>query len=168
MDYRSTAVTTAIATGAAMVASGITYASTASEPMQAASVQQAVTATAPQSDRGDRGDGNEGRRRRGYGFEHEGRIHINERDYAAFQGGCVTVVSGLGATSLNIRNDSRRTVEVFDGANCDNGAPITTVGPHSTAYGVTPAVVDGIIVTNGVVGSFRVVGHEYEIHSEDT
>ncbi|MFF8597295.1 hypothetical protein ACF061_39045, partial [Streptomyces sp. NPDC015220] len=71
--------------------------------------------------------------------------------------GCVTVVSGLGAKSLNIRNDSRRTVEVFRGAVCDNGAPIATVGPRSSSNGVRPGCTEDVFVKNGVVGSFRVI-----------
>ncbi|MEU2602304.1 hypothetical protein ABZ669_35330 [Streptomyces hirsutus] len=101
------------------------------------------------------GEGHEGR-----GFE--GRIHINERSYSAAPGGCITVVSGLGSRSLNIRNDSRRTVEVFRGATCDNGAPIATVGPHSSSDGVHPRHVEGgVFVKNGVVGSFRVVKRHF-------
>ncbi|MFF3896368.1 hypothetical protein ACFYY3_24925 [Streptomyces sp. NPDC001812] len=69
-------------------------------------------------------------------------------------------MSGLGSRSLNIRNDSRRTVEVFRGATCDNGAPIATVGPHSSSNGVHPRHVEGgVFVKNGVVGSFRVIHH---------
>ncbi|MEU6664376.1 hypothetical protein ABZ893_35920, partial [Streptomyces sp. NPDC046821] len=68
-----------------------------------------------------------------------------------------TVVSGLGSTSLNVRNDSRKTVEVFRGATCDNGAPIATVGPHSSSDGVHPGRTEGLHVWNGVAGSFRVV-----------
>ncbi|MEV7863339.1 hypothetical protein AB0O86_32225, partial [Streptomyces hirsutus] len=96
----------------------------------------------------------------GRGFE--GRIHINERSYSDAPGGCITVVSGLGSRSLNIRNDSRRTVEVFRGATCDNGAPIATVGPHSSSDGVRPRHVEGgVFVKNGVVGSFRVVKRHF-------
>ncbi|MEU6526351.1 hypothetical protein ABZ892_26835, partial [Streptomyces sp. NPDC046924] len=95
----------------------------------------------------------------------EGRIHINERSYSAHPGDCITVVSGLGSRSLNIRNDSRRTVEVFRGATCDNGAPIATVGPHSSSNGVRPRHVEGgVFVKHGVVGSFRVVGHHFGGH----
>ncbi|MFD5498010.1 hypothetical protein ACFWH4_35275 [Streptomyces sp. NPDC127091] len=90
---------------------------------------------------GDSGRGNEGRGFGGRGFG--GRIHINERSYSAAPGDCITVVSGLGSRSLNIRNDSRRTVEVFRGATCDNGAPIATVGPHSSSNGVHPRHVEG-------------------------
>ncbi|WP_225076739.1 hypothetical protein [Streptomyces sp. CoT10] len=89
-----------------------------------------------------------------------GRIFINERSYSARPDGCITVVSGLGSKSLNIRNDSRRGVEVFRGATCDNGAPIATVGPCSEANGVKPGRVHGgVRVKDGVVASFRVVGH---------
>jgi hypothetical protein len=64
-------------------------------------------------------------------------------------------------TRASIRNDSRRTVEVFRGATCDNGAPIGTVGPGS-ASGVTPRHAEGVFVKNGVVASFRVTGHHHK------
>ncbi|MET8405525.1 hypothetical protein ABZV53_41155, partial [Streptomyces sp900116325] len=72
--------------------------------------------------------------------------------------GCITVVSGLGSRSFNVRNDSHRTVELFRGATCDNGSPVATVGPWSTSNGVfTRQVRGGVKVRHGVVGSFRVV-----------
>ncbi|MEV7957089.1 hypothetical protein, partial [Streptomyces sp. NPDC088141] len=148
MVTRSTVVTAAVAAAAALAATGITYASAAtSEPAQAAPVVQQAAAPVSALTGGDAGKGNEGkgnegrgeegRGEEGRGFERrgheeerfEGRIHINERTYSDERGGCITVVSGLGSKSLNIRNDSRRTVEVFRGATCDNGAPIATVGP---------------------------------------
>ncbi|KJK34138.1 hypothetical protein, partial [Saccharothrix sp. ST-888] len=52
-----------------------------------------------------------------------------------------------------------KTVEVFRGAVCDNGAPIATVGPHSTADGVDPRCVEGVFIEHGVVASFRVIRH---------
>jgi hypothetical protein len=91
-----------------------------------------------------------------------GRIFFNERSYSAHSDGCITVVSGLGSRTLNVRNDSRRTVEVFRGATCDNGSPVATVGPWSTSNGVTPRFVrGGVWVKHGVVGSFRVVKDHY-------
>ncbi|MET9658123.1 hypothetical protein [Streptomyces sp. NPDC006510] len=175
MITRSTIVTAAVAAAAALAATGITYASAAtSEPVQAAqAVEQAAPAPGSALGGGDVGKGNEGKgnegkdnERGGYGGgrdHYEGRIHINERTYSDERGGCVTVVSGLGSKSLNIRNDSRRTVEVFRGATCDNGAPIATVGPHSSSDGVHPGHVHGgVWVKNGVVGSFRVIEHHYD------
>ncbi|MFE4798594.1 hypothetical protein ACFRFL_26820 [Streptomyces sp. NPDC056708] len=183
MVTRSTVVTAALAAAAALAATGITYASAAStEPAQAAPVVQ-QQAAAPVSalnggdsgngnGNGNEGKGNEGNEGRGGGYENkgggrenkghrehfEGRIHINERTYTAEGGGCITVVSGLGSKTLNIRNDSRRTVEVFRGATCDNGAPLATVGPWSSSDGVFPGRVrGGVKVHNGVVGSFRVI-----------
>ncbi|MDX3768764.1 hypothetical protein PV683_23945 [Streptomyces sp. AK08-01B] len=99
----------------------------------------------------------------GGGYEDGGRIHINERSYSARgEEGCITVVSGLGSRSFNVRNDSRRTVELFRGATCDNGSPVATVGPWSTSNGVfTRQVRGGVWVRNGVVGSFRVVRDHY-------
>ncbi|MFB6714918.1 hypothetical protein ACFCZY_13580 [Streptomyces sp. NPDC056237] len=181
MVTRSTVVTAAVAAAAALAATGITYASAAtSEPAQAAPVVQQAAApvsalTGGDSGKGNEGKGNEGRGEEGggeggRGFERrgheeerfEGRIHINERTYSDERGGCITVVSGLGSKSLNIRNDSRRTVEVFRGATCDNGAPIATVGPHSSSDGVFPGRVrGGVHVRDGVVGSFRVIDHRH-------
>ncbi|MEU6510172.1 hypothetical protein ABZ884_28580, partial [Streptomyces sp. NPDC046942] len=51
-------------------------------------------------------------------------------------------------------------VEVFRGAVCDNGAPIATVGPHSSSFGVDDLHTKGIKVKDGVVASFRVVCDE--------
>ncbi|MFF2411235.1 hypothetical protein [Streptomyces sp. NPDC058092] len=163
-----------------------------SEPAQAAPVVQQAAPAVQQApapvtalDGGDAGKGNEGKGNEGKGNEgggyeegrgqeegrgreegrrhhEEGRIHINERTYSDERGGCITVVSGLGSKSLNIRNDSRRTVEVFRGATCDNGAPIATVGPHSSSDGVFPGHVrGGVWVRDGVVGSFRVIDHRF-------
>ncbi|MGQ7753287.1 hypothetical protein ACUN29_33200 [Streptomyces sp. WC2508] len=172
MITRSTIVTAAVAAAAALAATGITYASAAtSEPAQAAApaVQQAAPVSALGG--GDVGKGNEGKgggneRGGGYGGDrdhYEGRIHINERTYSDELGGCVTVVSGLGSKTLNIRNDSRHTVEVFRGVTCDNGAPIATVGPHSDSNGVHPGHVEGgVWVKNGVVGSFRVIERHFD------
>ncbi|MFF9496237.1 hypothetical protein ACF1B5_28510, partial [Streptomyces flaveolus] len=108
--------------------------------------------------RGYEGKGNN----RGDDYEDEGRIQINERSYSTHPGDCITVVSGLGAKTLNIRNDSRKTVEVFRGAVCDNGAPIATVGRHSSSYGVRPGCVEGIDVDEGVVASFRVIRSHHD------
>ncbi|MEU6013681.1 hypothetical protein ABZ826_06295 [Streptomyces sp. NPDC047515] len=106
--------------------------------------------------RGGGGGYGEGRDRRD-----EGRIHFNERTYSATPGGCITAASGLGSTSFNIFNDSRRTVEVFSGATCDNGAPVATVGPYGATNGVFPRRVEGgIFVPDGVGGSFRVIEHD--------
>lgn len=174
MITRSTIVTAAVAAAAALAATGITYASAATRAYQAAApaVQQAAPVSALGG--GDVGKGNEGKggggggneRGGGYGGgrdHYEGRIHINERTYSDELGGCVTVVSGLGSKTLNIRNDSRHTVEVFRGVTCDNGAPIATVGPHSDSNGVHPGHVEGgVWVKNGVVGSFRVIERHHD------
>ncbi|MFD0502515.1 hypothetical protein ACFQ0G_05180 [Streptomyces chiangmaiensis] len=78
------------------------------------------------------------------------------------------MVSGLGSKTLNVRNDSRRTVEVFNGAACDNGPPIATVGPFSSSNGLLPRHVrGGVEVTDGVVGSFRVVREHVIVEHED-
>ncbi|OIK06068.1 hypothetical protein [Streptomyces monashensis] len=161
---RSTMVTAAVGTAAALAASGITYASAASSPTSPAA--PAATGAAPQGGDGGQSKGSEGRGNEGRGNEgreghegYEGRIQVNERSYSSDPGDCVTVISGLGAKTLNIRNESHRTVEVFRGPVCDNGAPIAIVGPHSDSYGVDAGTTDGIYVDNGVVASFRVVRH---------
>ncbi|MFJ8603581.1 hypothetical protein ACIREM_33715 [Streptomyces shenzhenensis] len=172
---RSTAVTAGIVAAAALAATGITYASAASEPAPVAPVAPVALQAAPapaqapfggnvgkgnkeEKGENEENEGREGREGKGKKFE-EGRIHINERTYSAHPGGCITVVSGLGAKTLNIRNDSRKTVEVFRGAVCDNGAPIATVGPHSSSDGVKPHHTEGVHVKDGVLASFRVIKH---------
>ncbi|WP_406311171.1 hypothetical protein OG899_25530 [Streptomyces thermoviolaceus] len=161
---RSHAITAGIAAAAALTATGITYATAApaSQPQAAPAAVQAPMG-------GDNGNskGNEGRDHDDHDKGHkkhrkhhdEGWIHINERSYSAHPSGCVTVISGLGSKTFNIRNDSRRTVEVFRGATCDNGAPIATVGPHSTSNGVEPGKSHSVKVKDGVIASFRVVHH---------
>ncbi len=152
MKNRSLAVTAAIVGAAALTATGINYAVASDQAPQSpkrpapAAAPAAVSAPAPMG-----GSGKQD-------YDREGRIHINERSYSAESDGCTIAVSGLGARSFNIRNDTDKTVEVFRGATCDNGAPIATVGPHSTSNGVKPYWVDGgLYVEDGVVGSFRVV-----------
>ncbi|MFF4866290.1 hypothetical protein ACFY3J_32150 [Streptomyces sp. NPDC001231] len=178
---RSKVVTAAVAAAAALAVTGITYATAAPAPEAApAVVQQApAPAYAPMGGESGQGKGNEGGGRGGEGGEggergergeggkrhHEiGRIFINERSFSAHPDGCITVVSGLGSKSFNIRNDSKRTVEFFRGATCDNGAPVATVGPHSEANGVKVHHTKGVHVKDGVVGSFRVVKRH---HGED-
>ncbi|MFE2585872.1 hypothetical protein [Streptomyces sp. NPDC059378] len=178
MKLRSTVVTAAVSGAAALAATGITYASAASAPVpqQAPAVAAVAPAAVPDggngnnnngndnNGKGNEGKGNEGGRGGGGGGGHryyEGRIEINERSYSAHPGDCITVVSGLGARSLNIRNDTKRTVEVFRGAVCDNGAPIATVGPRSSADGVHPGRTRAIDIDHGVVASFRVVRDHY-------
>ncbi|MFI9601429.1 hypothetical protein ACIHCX_16375 [Streptomyces sp. NPDC052043] len=150
---RSHATAAAIAAAAALTATGITYATAATAPQTAPAVvkQAPAPAYAPMGGEGGQGKGNEGGGRGGEGGErgeqgergehgkrrhHEGRIHINERTFSGRPDGCITVVSGLGSRSFNIRNDSRNTVEFFRGVTCDNGAPVATVGPHSEANNV--------------------------------
>lgn len=80
--------------------------------------------------------------------------------------GCIPAASGLGSTSFSIDNDSDATVEVYRGFNCDNGAPVATVGPYGATYGVAPRTGQeggqgGVFVDDGVVGSFRVI-HDHD------
>ncbi|MFJ9443673.1 hypothetical protein ACIRRH_17620 [Kitasatospora sp. NPDC101235] len=194
MNKMTTAIV--LAASAAVAVTGITYASATPEPVAKAApvVQKAAPMAAPAAvapaavapaaapalapldggSKGNEGKGNEGRgeerrEHREHKRHHRGVIHVNERSYSADDFGCITVVSGLGAKTLNIRNDSHRTVEVFSGAVCDNGAPIATVGPRSSSDGVRPKHLhhhEGIEVKNGVVGSFRVVHHYGEGRGE--
>ncbi|MFF8592902.1 hypothetical protein ACF061_15945 [Streptomyces sp. NPDC015220] len=198
---RSHAIATAVAAAAALTATGITYATAA--PVSAPQTQLAPASVPAQAldggtgGKGNEGRGNEGRGNEGRGNEREGerhheegRVHINERDFSGRPDGCITVVSGLGAKSFNIRNDSRNTVEVFRGAVCDNGAPIATVGPRSEANNVCPGkirdedqdencekdehekgehhekVEDGVKVKHGVIASFRVVKRHHNEKGE--
>ncbi|GAA2246255.1 MULTISPECIES: hypothetical protein [Kitasatospora] len=95
----------------------------------------------------------------GRGHEEEGRIFFNDRAYSASTDGCITAVSGLGSSSFSVFNDSRKTVEVFRGFTCDNGAPVATVGPHGETDGVvTRTVHGGLFGDDGVAGSFLVIG----------
>ena len=113
------------------------------------------------------GRGHEGGER---GHRHkEGRIFFNERTFSAHTEGCITTASGLGATSFNVFNDSWKTIEVFRGFNCDHGGPVAIVGPHSSTNGVAARHFDedesdfgGAFDCDGVVGSFRVIGHRGE------
>ncbi|WP_237407317.1 hypothetical protein [Streptomyces sp. M2CJ-2] len=178
MPTRTFAVAAAGVGAAVLAATGITYASTsgsapaslsvhqaaASAQRVAKPVQRAAPAAAPAnggSASGEKKD--EGRDRegggRGYGHKEEGKIYFNERVYSASAEGCVTAASGLGSSSFNVFNDSRRTVEVFRGLTCDNGAPVATVGPHGATNGVVTRTVHGSLFgDDGVVGSFRVLG----------
>ncbi|MER7676030.1 hypothetical protein [Streptomyces sp. NPDC096934] len=160
MTTRNIAVTATAAAAAALVATGVTYASASSAPEAAPAVQQ----VAPMGGDSGQSKGNEGGGggNRGGGRHYEGRIDFNERSYSARSWGCITVVSGLGSRSFNVRNDSHKTVEVFRGATCDNGSPLATVGPWSTSNGVMPfRVHGGVKVRDGVVGSFRVVENHH-------
>ncbi|MFD7992117.1 hypothetical protein [Streptomyces mexicanus] len=170
---RSHAITAGIAAAAALTATGITYATAAPTPQSApAAVQQAPMGGDNGNNNNSKGnEGNEGNDHGGggnhgggdHGRKHreEGWIHVNERSYSAHPTGCVTVISGLGSNSFNIRNDSRKTVEVFRGATCDNGAPIATVGPHSTSNGINPGKSHSVRVKDGVLASFRIV-HDHD------
>lgn len=109
-----------------------------------------------------RGEGRGGNWGEGRGDDRgDGLVYINERSYSAEPGSCISVVNssffaipepGYAAT-FNIRNDSHRTVDFFNGAVCDGGAPVAQVGPHSANnnVAVTPVVPPTLLL-----GSFRV------------
>ncbi|MBD0419344.1 hypothetical protein H0H10_09245 [Streptomyces sp. TRM S81-3] len=159
---RSSATTTAVAALAALAAISVTCATAAPAARTApVTVQQATQAPAQAPLGGDTADGDLSKRGEDgahHGRDHdEGWIHISGRTYYGRPGGCITVVSGPGAKSLDIHNESRGTVEVFRGVACGNGAPIAAVGPRSSITGVAPGPDRTVFVKNAVVGSFRVV-----------
>ncbi|MFB6959724.1 hypothetical protein ACFCYB_22535 [Streptomyces sp. NPDC056309] len=153
----------------------------AAKPAQPAAQpdQRAAPAAAPESGGGPGGEKDGGRGREGgdreggdregggregggreFGRKEEGRIYFNDRVYSAAAEGCITTASGLGSSSFNVFNDSRRTIEVFRGFTCDNGAPVATVGPHGATNGVVTRTVQGGLFgfgDDGVVGSFLVL-----------
>ncbi|AOR31562.1 hypothetical protein BFF78_11355 [Streptomyces fodineus] len=174
MPPRTFAVLGAGIAATVLAVSGITYASTdgsapaspsvhrEARPVHRAArpVQRPAPATAPTGGRGASGERNEGRGGEGHGDGHEGhgeggRIYFNERSYSASAEGCITAT---GSSSFSVFNDSRKTVEVFRGFSCDNGAPVATVGPHGDTFGVvTRTGQPGVFGDDGVVGSFLVV-----------
>ncbi|MFI1287849.1 hypothetical protein ACH4VM_05020 [Streptomyces sp. NPDC020792] len=191
MPTRTFAVAAAGVGAAVLAATGITYAATsgsspaspsvhqraapvhrAAQPDQRAAQpdQRAAPAAAPESGGGEKGGDGErggGRDREGggrdFGRKEEGRIYFNDRVYSAAAEGCITTASGLGSSSFNVFNDSRRTIEVFRGFTCDNGAPVATVGPHGATNGVVTRTVHGSLFgDDGVVGSFLVLTDDDE------
>ncbi|MFM9457080.1 hypothetical protein [Streptomyces europaeiscabiei] len=110
-----------------------------------------------------RGEGRGGNWGEGRGDDRgDGLIYINERSYPAEPGSCISVVNVLtaapgfpigSAATFNIRNDSHRTVDFFDGAVCDGGAPVAQVGPHSANNNVA---VTPVAPPLPLLGSFRV------------
>ncbi|MEU6774046.1 hypothetical protein [Streptomyces sp. NPDC046759] len=179
MAPRTFVVVGAGAGATVLAAAGITYALTVGSSPAASSVHRAarpvhrvaqparrtVPVVAPSADRNTGGARSAGRDGGGRGRGEDGRIYFNERVYSASVDGCVTAASGLGASSFSVFNDSRRTIEVFRGFTCDNGAPVATVGPHGETYGVVTRTDHGgdfgdagvLFGDDGVVGSFRVV-----------
>ncbi|MFF9641290.1 hypothetical protein [Kitasatospora aureofaciens] len=118
---------------------------------------------------GEDGEKREGRDRRdggrghGPGDEEAGRIYFNERTYSADAEGCIAAASGPGSTSFSVFNDSRKVVEVYRGFSCDNGSPVTTVGPYGATNGVVTRTGHGnLFGGDGAVGSFRVIGDHDE------
>ncbi|MYS92957.1 hypothetical protein GTY47_25750, partial [Streptomyces sp. SID5464] len=75
-----------------------------------------------------------------------GEIQINERTYTANPGACVAVVRPA-LTSFNITNNTDRIVQFFSGNNCNAGAPVATVLPGGSQFGVVGTV----------TSSFRVI-----------
>ncbi|MEU1520373.1 hypothetical protein ABZ490_51185 [Streptomyces sp. NPDC005811] len=161
MRARTIAVIAVSAGVAAAAVTGVTYANAVPEASPrstpaAPAVHEAAPASAPLG-----GDSNDS-----YGYnrdnarDDDGRIQINERSYPADPGSCIAVINvanpAAGATSFNIRNNSRKTVQFYNGITCDSGAPAAVVGPGSTTNAVPapPVAFDGL--PGVIVGSFRV------------
>ncbi|GAB7106865.1 hypothetical protein JCM4814A_51790 [Streptomyces phaeofaciens JCM 4814] len=180
MRTRTIAVVAASVGVVATAATGVTYANSVpksaakSAPQSVPAVQDVAPVGATfggesgsndsDSDSYRKGDSRQGdSRQEGSRQQEDGRIQVNERSYSADPGTCIAVVNvlngGLGAVTFNVRNDSRKTVEFFNGITCDNGAPAATVGPGSATNslpGLTTTPVNGL--PGLIVGSFRVVG----------
>ncbi|MFG2716122.1 hypothetical protein ACGFX2_37165 [Streptomyces goshikiensis] len=159
MRARTVAVI-AVAVGVAVsAATGVPYASALQEaaPRSAPepALQEVAIRNAPFGGDTHPGDG------RSYERD-DNLIQVNERTYSAQPGSCVAVVNVfnpvLGATTFNIRNGSRKTVEFFSGITCDTGAPAATVGPRSTNNAI-PGLATGPVagLPGIIVGSFRVL-----------
>ncbi|SOD75842.1 hypothetical protein SAMN06272781_3660 [Streptomyces sp. 1222.2] len=186
MRTRKVTVIAAAVGVAVAAATGVTYASSALEsaPKTTSLVQDAApvaprggngTGTEAGSNAssdpggkenwgGKRGEGRGEGRSEGRGDNREeGRIYINERSYSADPGSCIAVVNvnslivpPLNSTSFNIRNESDRTVEFYNGVTCDNGAPVATVGPRSSSHSVAG---QQQLQNLAIVGSFRVINN---------
>lgn len=170
MRTRTITVIAASVGVAVATATGVTYASSALEstpkstPPKSAPVvvekpapAAGAPAAAPLGGTGAHEEHDQGKREHDNNHHH-GRIFINERSYGADPGSCIAVVNVVNATSFNIRNESDKTVEFFNGIACDNGAPIATVGPRSASNAIT-----GVqpVAPLAIVGSFRVIHHNH-------
>ncbi|GGY28510.1 hypothetical protein [Streptomyces djakartensis] len=143
---------------AALAATGVTYASASSSVPQSTPAMQDAAASAPFG-----GDGQTHFDHNDNGHDNDnGQVHVNERTYSADPGRCTAVISSP-ATTFNVRNESNRTIEFFNGITCDNGAAVSTVGPHSSSNAIPGTIVlDGTTVPFALVGSFRVLEkHRY-------
>jgi len=146
---RRTVVAIAASTGiAALAATGVNYASASSSAPQSAPSVGEAAASVPLG-----GDGQTNNRFR----NDDGRIHVNERTYAAEPGVCTAAISSP-ATSFNVRNDSDKSVEFFTGITCDNGAASATIGPRNSSSAIPGTLVfDAGVAPFALVGSFRVI-----------
>ncbi|MFE6174684.1 hypothetical protein [Streptomyces sp. NPDC056464] len=125
MQKRTAALIAASAAAVAVTVTGVTYASADS----ASSARDAVRpAAAPLG-------GDHDWDKKGHGHKGDGEIQINERTYSSDPGVCVAVVRPA-FTSFNIANNTRRTLQFFANDNCDAGAPLATVGPGGSSFGV--------------------------------
>ncbi|MFJ4982078.1 hypothetical protein ACIP6X_43500 [Streptomyces coeruleorubidus] len=155
---RRAVVTIAVSVGiAALAATGVNYASASSSVPKSAPSGQDAAASVPLGGDGQTNFGGDGRTNHHDRNDDDGRIHVNERTYSAEPGVCTAVISSP-ASSFNVRNESDKTVEFFNGITCDAGAPIATIGPRGSSSAIPGTMVfDGAVVPFALVGSFRVI-----------
>lgn len=153
-----TVVAIALSVGVTVLAAtGVNYASaTSSVPKSAPSLQDADAAF-PQGQGGD-GQTDYNYRNDAHGRNDDrGRIHVNERTFAAEPGVCTAVISSP-ATSFNVLNESDRTIEFFRGITCDNGSAIAKIGPRNSSSAIEGTrVLDAAAAPFALVGSFRAI-----------
>ncbi|MFJ8636297.1 hypothetical protein [Streptomyces sp. NPDC093568] len=161
-----TVVGIALSVGVTVVAvTSVDYASASgSAPESAASVQKAAASALQGGDApvgGDGQTGGYGQSRFDRGADDRGRVFVNERTYSPGEGECIAVISSP-ATTFNVRNETDRRVEFFNGITCDNGAAIATIGPGNSSSAIPGTVVmDGATVPMALVGSFRAVDRKH-------
>jgi hypothetical protein len=155
---RRAVVAIAVSVGiTALAATCVNYASASSAVPKSAPSVQGADASVPLGGDGQTNFGGDGRTNHHDRNDDDGRIHVNERTYSAEPGVCTAVVSSP-ASSFNVRNESGKTVEFFNGITCDAGAPIANIGPRGSSSAIPGTTVfDGAVVPFALVGSFRVI-----------
>lgn len=151
-----TVVSVALAVGVTVVAAtSVNYAAASNSVPKFAPSAQEADASVPQGRDGEAGG--DGQTNYNYGTGDRGRIYVNERTYSAEAGDCIAVISSP-ATSFNVRNETGKTIEFFNGITCDNGAAIEKIGPRDSSSAIPGTVVlDGAVVPFALVGSFRAI-----------
>lgn len=145
----------------AMAATGVNYASASSSvPKSAPSVPHADSSVplggGDGQNNGQNNFGGDGQTNRGYRNDENGRIQVNERTYAVETGVCTAVISSP-AMSFNVRSESDRTVEFFNGITCDAGGPIAIIEPRGSSSAINGTTVFDGVGAFALVGSFRAI-----------